>query len=126
MVRIDAGVILPDHQDSGVQNEVDAGRPVEPDHDAMVQADASEPVDPNALSYARDILPLMEEHCTECHHPGRQPDLSIMPGDRTLRNFLAERILARGETNMPPSPRDHLSPAHLDLIRRWKLEGANP
>lgn len=126
-VRLDGGVLQPDHQDSGTTVASDAGRPVDSEDAGSSGApDAEEMTDPNAISFQRDVLPLMETYCAECHHPGRQPDLSAMPLDRAAREVLAERIIARGETNMPPAPRDQLTTSELDLIRRWKNEGANP
>jgi mono/diheme cytochrome c family protein len=116
----------PDQQDSPM-NPPD--QPVVENPDAgMIEMPPADPppVDPNALQYARDILPIMEEHCTECHHEGRQPDFVDLPADASLRDLIAARIIARGETTMPPSPRDHLAADELAKIQKWKDDGVNP
>lgn len=88
--------------------------------------DASEPIDPNARSYARDVLPILEEHCTECHHEGRQPDFTALPADRALREVIADRILARAVNAMPPSPREAIGAQDLMIIEAWKRDGVQP
>lgn len=83
------------------------------------------PVDPNALQFARDILPILERHCTECHHQGRISDFTDL-STWTDPVRTVERILAAAETIMPPSPREKLSADELDLIRLWRDQGMNP
>lgn len=83
--------------------------------------------DPGDLLYARDILPIIEEHCAECHHEGRMPDLVTLPRDASLRELLADRIIARAEqSTMPPAPRDMMPAAELEKIKEWKANGVWP
>lgn len=120
---------IPDQQDSPDAGAAD--RPVVEDEDSGVieipESDAgTEPVNPGALSYARDVLPILEEHCTECHHQGRQPDFTSLPADRSLRALMADRILARAVNMMPPPPREAIGAQDLMIIEAWKSEGLWP
>lgn len=133
---LDAGTLSPDRQDSEdaappvveppVSSPVDAGSPAADAAPPEEPEPPEEPVDPAALQYSRDVLPVLEVYCTECHHPGRSLDLTSPPGDRSAREVLADRIIAAAQLSMPPAPRDRLTPAELDLIRRWKADGAQP
>ncbi|MFM8582495.1 MAG: PSD1 and planctomycete cytochrome C domain-containing protein [Planctomycetaceae bacterium] len=97
-----------------------------------------------AVSYARQIQPLLARRCFACHGPDaghRQADLrldrfeeatagggngpAIVPGDPDA-STLWERITTADETVRmpPPSEGDALRPAERDLLRRWIAEGA--
>lgn len=83
-------------------------------------------VDPTATSFARDIKPMFEAHCTECHHSGAQnPDLT----SRKVAEAGLEQIIARIEGSsrpMPPPPRDKVSQNELEKLRSWKMQGFRP
>ena len=96
-------------------------------------ASAGTPVD-----YARDIQPLLEYHCYECHGPEKQKNgyrldqrarafsglvrHNIIPGSsRTSRVYT--RVL-NSQTGLRMPPNGELSTNEIELIRRWIDEGA--
>jgi hypothetical protein len=108
---------------------------------AIVTATASACADP--VDFARDIRPLLTSHCTACHggvkkaggisfiaqetataegDSGQRP---IVPGDGEASELL-RRVASTDEAERMPPP-DHgrqLTPAEIDLLRRWIAEGA--
>lgn len=92
----------------------------------------------SAVDYARDIQPLFEKHCYECHGPKKQRNGFRL--DRRSRAFAgtvrhninpgssaSSRVYQRvrdnqSGTQMPPE--DVLSPEEIELIRQWIDEGA--
>jgi hypothetical protein len=84
------------------------------------------PINPNALRYARDIQPLMEQFCTECHHPGKSLDLTRVPFRAGATPDLVDQVVARATMDMPPAPRDRMPADALDKIRQWKTDGMVP
>ena len=103
---------------------------------AWITAAAAEPVD-----FARDIQPLIARRCVACHGPDTQEGglrlddragatgeldslaRAIVPG-KPSESVILERITATDpDLRMPPEgPR--LTPAQVDLMRRWIEEGA--
>ncbi len=98
-----------------------------------------------AVSYSRDIAPLLRKHCGACHGERRSvprgdfsvatyEDLmqgggltqTIVPGnpDRSLLVHFVEG--RRGEMFRMPLNARRLTRAQIDLIRRWIAEGAKP
>jgi len=96
-----------------------------------------------AVSYSREIAPLLVKHCGACHGVRRSvprgdfsvvtyEDLmqgggltqTIVPGDperSLLVHFIEGR---RGEVFRMPLEAPPLTRAQIDLIRRWIAEGA--
>lgn len=97
---------------------------------------ASERVD-----FRQDVEPLLIEHCYECHGPGkREGDLRltsrkdafrptnlgipvIEPGRSDL-SPLIDMVSSRDPKTRMPKDRVPLTPAEIDLLRRWIDEGA--
>ena len=101
--------------------------------------------EPGAVSYQRDIAPLLAEHCGRCHqHDGRGTQKSgfamdtyeqllkgtrigavIKPGVATASTLVS---LVEGRSDpkirMPPDSHNPLAPEQISLIRRWIDEGA--
>lgn len=93
---------------------------------------------PAAVDYARDIQPLLEKNCYECHGPKKQR--SGFRLDRRSRAFAgsirhninpgssaSSRVYMRvrdGESGTQMPPEHTLSPEEIDLIRQWIDEGA--
>lgn len=95
-----------------------------------------------AVDFERDIEPILQSHCIECHGSIDQSsglrldrrssmlrggDLglpTIVPGDPS-QSFLLKVIRGNNEHDlrMPPDG-ESLSTTHVDLIKRWIVEGA--
>lgn len=99
---------------------------------------ASETVD---VDFVRDIRPIFEEHCYECHGPDkREGGLRLtnrrdafVPGDLGLPAIepsspelspLYELITSDDPDERMPQEADPLSPAQIETIRRWIDTGA--
>ena len=103
-------------------------------------ADATKPAAPAAVSFNRDIRPLLSDNCFHCHGPDanhRQADLrldirdaafefgAIVPGE-PADSLLVERLHETDPELVMPPPESHkkLSPAQKQLLARWIKEGA--
>lgn len=108
------------------------------------QATPSEPVAPGGVtrvSFQRDVLPIFEARCIECHGPDKvkgslrmdtvahlfdgDPEwLTIVPG-KPDESLLVERIeLPADDPDAMPPKGDRLTPAQIGTIRTWIEEGA--
>ncbi|MEQ1840117.1 MAG: DUF1553 domain-containing protein, partial [Verrucomicrobiales bacterium] len=126
---------LPDGMPAG--NEIDhfIGAAI-----ATVAAD-SKPAVADGVSYFRDIQPLLEKKCYDCHKGSKiKGDLrldtreaalkggaddgpSITPGDVAKSSIIARIHPDAGDDIMPPKG-DPLSDEEIDLLTRWIQEGA--
>jgi hypothetical protein len=98
---------------------------------------AADPVD-----FERDVLPVLEQHCIQCHGPdvqesglrldsmlfavrgGDSGERVIQPG-QPERSHLMERVTAsEAGVRMPPDG-ELLPAAELELLRRWIAAGAD-
>jgi mono/diheme cytochrome c family protein len=98
------------------------------------------------VDYARQVQPIFEQHCTDCHAAGDADGgfeldtfAALMKGgengpallagradDSLLVKFLEGRSGKTGKNQfMPPGKRDHLSPDEIVLIKQWINEGAH-
>ncbi len=106
------------------------GAPAQP---APVQA-------PAAVDFVRDVQPLLERHCYECHGTkkargrlrlhspdhitkGGQTGAAIVPGD-TEQSLLMRRVLGLDGEDRMPLDADPLSDAELATLRGWIAAGA--
>lgn len=99
---------------------------------------------PEIVSFERDIKPMLELHCVQCHNSvdaqqnanlnletrklalttGRQAPV-IKPGDPA--NSLLVRVLELDvdhPTSMPPSP-DKIWGVRMQILKRWIAQGAD-
>ena len=99
-------------------------------------ADPGGPVD-----FARDIYPILQRSCFECHGPEKQSGKlrldsrpaalrggrigpALVPG-QAQRSELYRRItLSKGDDGVMPARGERLAPAQADLLRRWIDQGA--
>jgi WD40 repeat protein len=108
-----------------------------------VVADAVDPAKPAAISYQREILPILRAHCQGCHQPARLEGgvdlttrdglfgagdsgaLVITPGQIDASELLAQ--ITPDETGAAAMPKDGqpLAAEQIALLRRWVAEGAN-
>ena len=94
-----------------------------------------------AVDFARDIQPILSEHCFKCHGkekrkgglrltnrrdaftPGDSGDLSIVPG-KSAESPLYLSLLSKDKTERMPQKTDPLSARQIALIKQWIDEGA--
>jgi hypothetical protein len=97
-----------------------------------------------AVDFGRDVLPILSDKCFHCHGPdarARKANLRfdtkegafrlrkgksvIVPGD-SAASELVRRITSddEGERMPPPESNRTLTPAQIDVLRRWVEEGA--
>lgn len=100
--------------------------------------------DADLVQFNRDIRPILADNCYACHGPDRvqrKADLRLdMPEDlarvagnietvragRLQESELLRRLLAENpeERMPPPESEKQLTPAQIDLVRRWIAQGA--
>ncbi|HMQ21478.1 MAG TPA: DUF1549 domain-containing protein, partial [Planctomycetota bacterium] len=82
-----------------------------------------------ALSYSRDVRPILSQHCFRCHGPDeatREAKLRLdMPGQAATAPIV-ERITSRDprEIMPPPAAQKPLSPQQIEVLKTWIAEGA--
>ncbi len=98
----------------------------------------------NTVSFGRDVLPILSDHCFSCHGPDekhRKADLrldtregatalhegsaAIVPGNPTQSALLA-RLLSTDPDEVMPPPKSQKkpTPAQIETLRRWIAAGA--
>ena len=100
-------------------------------------ASAQEPVD-----FGRDIQPILAKRCYACHGPdtaegglrlnrresalakNESGEVTIVPKDPEQSELL-KRITSTEESHQMPPEGARLTPAQIDLLRRWIAEGAD-
>ncbi len=111
-----------------------------------VPAAAGEPAKkPGRIEFARDIRPILANHCWSCHGPDEKTresglrldvraaavaklksgNLALVPGDVKASGMMT-RIHAKKESQRmpPPDSKKPLSDAQKQLLERWIAEGA--
>ncbi len=108
---------------------------------ALTAATHTAPQEPARLDYLRDIQPIFEKHCYECHGPKRgrgglrlhTPELilkgggsgaPIAPG-RSDDSVLIQRLLGLDGNDQMPLERDPLPPELIARVRAWIDQGAS-
>jgi mono/diheme cytochrome c family protein len=90
-----------------------------------------------APRFETDILPLFQAKCLRCHgEKGHKAELDLRTPASVLKGGESGAALVPGQPEksllfqkvhegaMPPAKKDRLSPADVDLIRRWIVAGA--
>ena len=87
-----------------------------------------------AVTFSRDIAPILFEHCVVCHRPGAVGPMSLMSYQevRPWARAIEEQVGARRMPPWKPEPgfggpfigNRRLSDQELALIRQWVAEGA--
>ncbi|MBS0264898.1 MAG: DUF1553 domain-containing protein [Planctomycetes bacterium] len=107
---------------------------------AMTLVFVSSSLAADKLEYNRTIRPILAENCFACHGPdsaARKADLrldqrepaiksgSLVPGDVDGSEII-RRILSTdpAEQMPPPSTKKSITPAQVELLKRWVAEGA--
>jgi mono/diheme cytochrome c family protein len=93
------------------------------------------------VDYLRDVKPIFEQHCYSCHGPAKQQaglrldtaalaisggdgGPAVMPGDPAQSRLLAAVEGTSDEISRMPLDAEPLSPAEIDVLRRWIAAGA--
>ncbi|XZE53795.1 PSD1 and planctomycete cytochrome C domain-containing protein [Planctomycetaceae bacterium SH139] len=99
-------------------------------------ADAQDP----SVSFSSDVLPILRQHCYECHDGDKQTSgyrvdvrrqaiaggesgsVGILPGDPEQSELLLRVISDDDDQRMPPA--GPLASSEIDILRRWIEQGA--
>ncbi|MGH9362965.1 MAG: c-type cytochrome domain-containing protein [Thermoanaerobaculia bacterium] len=100
---------------------------------------AAAPGEPPLLAFEKDVLPILDQRCTECHGISKQSGglrldglQELLKGSRkgpvvspgkSAESRIVERVTAEGKRRMPPKG-DRVPPAEVEIIRRWIDAGA--
>lgn len=116
-------------------DEMLANQPVTVSETVAVGCAITVPAQPGAASatYARDVAPILNRHCVECHRPGQAGPFPLTSYDEA-RPRAAAIAQATSARLMPPwkaEPQTHrfqgerrLSSAEVDTLERWAAAGA--
>ena len=87
---------------------------------------------PAPADFTRDIAPIFNKHCTECHgEKKKEAGLDLSHASTTLRGSQAGPVIISGQStksllieqitdgSMPPEGRPRVSDAELALLRNW-------
>jgi mono/diheme cytochrome c family protein len=102
----------------------------------LVEADDKLP----AVDYLRQVKPILTRHCVGCHGIDKHEsgyrldiaELAIQGGDRgavivpgkSAESILVQALEGDGDVSRMPLDKPSLSPAEIELIRRWVEQGA--
>lgn len=96
---------------------------------------------PKPVSFAREVRPLLAQHCQGCHQPakmqggykltdyasllkaGESERPAVVPG-KPGESYLIEEITAHDGRAEMPKGREPLKPSEVELVARWVREGA--
>ncbi|MBI5760127.1 MAG: DUF1549 domain-containing protein [Planctomycetales bacterium] len=100
------------------------------------------PVDAGDVNFSRDVLPILSDNCFQCHGPdqnARKADLRLDTKDGVFRadspvvvpgksgeSELIARITSTDPDEVMPPPKSNrkLTPAQIELLRKWIDSGA--
>ena len=81
-----------------------------------------------AITFRRDVAPIVHEHCVQCHHPGGAGPFSLVRYE-DVRKHARDVVTVTSRRYMPPWPPERgdvrfvgergLTAAQIDVIRRW-------
>ena len=102
---------------------------------------AETPAAPDAVSFSKDIAPLLQAKCVTCHNaekakggyrlhtfaellkPGESKDAPVVAGE-SAKSKLHQLLLATDPDDRMPQKDDPLPPAQVQLVARWITQGA--
>ena len=104
-------------------------------------APAPVPAPPAAVDFARDIQPLLETRCLECHNPnkvkgkllmdtlanmvkGGEKGAAIVAGHSDQGELVKRLTLPKGDDDIMPPKGDPLTPAQIAAMKTWIDAGA--
>ena len=97
----------------------------------------------SAIDYKKDVLPIMKEHCWQCHSNEKSvkgnlalddldemrdyqvgPHNIIQPGKADTSSFLAKIKLPKGDSDFMPRKGESLPKKEIAIIEEWIQKGA--
>jgi WD40 repeat protein/mono/diheme cytochrome c family protein len=103
---------------------------------------AESPAVPDKVSYARDVLPIFQQHCMGCHQPaksggsyvmtsreellkmGDSGEVGVVPGKPDASHVVAQISASDGMPPAMPKNKPPLSAHEIALITKWIAQGA--
>lgn len=82
------------------------------------------------VNFMREVKPILENHCVRCHGPDRaMKNLRLDYKERAMMAIVAKkpdesRVYAAMKSGFMPPTEKKLTPAELEVIRKWIAEGA--
>jgi len=109
----------------------------------ITQSDGSQTLSAQEISFTRDIRPLLNEHCMDCHggvkqagdlsfkyrskvfEPAKSGAIAVVPG-RPDESELIARITTHDEDDVmpPPESESQLGETEIQMFRQWIQQGA--
>ncbi len=95
---------------------------------ARAQGGAPAEASPGRVTFTKDILPILQAYCQDCHRPGQIAPMSLIeyaevrPWAKAIRTAVAERKMPPFHANAPLGhfqDDNRLAEAQIDLITRW-------
>jgi cytochrome c5 len=81
-------------------------------------------------TFAHDVKPFFETHCTKCHTSGANgaPKIDFTDYNRVvpMAGLVVKRLRADGAPPMPPASSERLVPADYEAVVRWAATGTKP
>ena len=75
-----------------------------------------DPNDPKVAAYLKQVKPIFDRRCAECHHAGKDLDLTTFPAN--TKPTMA-KVLASLGTTMPPSPREKMTAEEIAIVKGY-------
>jgi tetratricopeptide (TPR) repeat protein len=94
---------------------------------------ATSPVPPGAVTFNRDIAPIMFQYCSPCHRPGEAAPFALLTYQDAAKFATQIAVITKRRVMPPwlPAPSDlkfigdlRLSDQQIDLFQRWAQQGA--
>lgn len=95
-----------------------------PDKDPATAVQTCDTV--GAISYSRQIVPLLNANCNNCHNTGgTSPDLSNYAGVlNSAQNTLYSSVVWDGNASNMPKGLPKMSDCDVTIIKKWVFAGA--
>jgi ankyrin repeat protein len=100
---------------------------------------AGPPATPSKIDFVRDVQPILQEHCYECHGPDKQMNglrldrrrdamrggtLTVIGPGSAESSRLYLRLIGTRYGRKMPIEGDPLTPAQVDIVKNWIDKGA--
>ena len=93
----------------GEEQDPSKDDPPPPDKDGTM-----DPNDPKVQAFVKEVKPILDHRCAECHHAGKDLDLTKLLPKATM-----QKALASTSSNMPPSPREKMTAEEIAAMKAF-------